>query len=154
MALILSSPVIQNEGEFPADYTCNGKDVSPPIKISDVPQGTKSLVLIFDDPDAAKEPAGSGQTFDHWLVYNIEPIDQEIAENSTPKGQPGKNSRGSSGYIGPCPPTFRHKYIFRLLALDTTLELGELPSKAEIEQAAESHIIEEASLTAYYQQAK
>lgn len=155
MALQLTSPVLTQGGMFPAKYTCNGENVNPPLKISGVPTGAKSLVLLFDDPDAAKEPAGIGKTYDHWIVYNLSTADQQIAEASRPIGaQFGKNSAGNDEYRGPCPPTFKHKYFFRLLALDTKLELGEMPDKAQVEEAARGHILEQAELTAFYEQIK
>ncbi|HUY85364.1 MAG TPA: YbhB/YbcL family Raf kinase inhibitor-like protein [Candidatus Dormibacteraeota bacterium] len=153
MALRLSSPAIEVNGQFPVDYTCNGRNVSPPLAISGVPAAARSLVLIFDDPDAAKEPAGRGRTFDHWVLYNIPSVDQEIPENSVPaSAQAGQNGRGSSEYVGPCPPTFRHAYYFRLFALGRELELPELPTKAQVLQALEGNIIEENELVAYYEQ--
>jgi Raf kinase inhibitor-like YbhB/YbcL family protein len=153
MALLLTSPVIEPNGNFPPDYTCNGRNVNPPLRISGVPDGAATLVLIFDDPDAAKEPAGSGKTFDHWIIYNIPAVDQNIAEASIPTGgQFGKNSLSKGEYIGPCPPTFRHEYHFHLLALDSSLELTNLPTKSMVEQAIGGHVIEKAELIAYYQQ--
>lgn len=153
MPLRLTSPVIEEEGDFPADYTCNGRNVSPPLVISGVPAGARSLVLIFDDPDAAREPAGRGVTFDHWVLYNIPPADQEIAEASVPSGAlAGKNGRGTGDYVGPCPPTFRHAYHFYLFALDNQLQLSELPSKEEVLQALQGHVVEQDELIAYYEQ--
>lgn len=152
MALQLTSPVFEADGRFPADYTCNGRNISPPLNITGVPAGSESLVLIFDDPDAAKEPAGRGETFDHWVVYNIPATDQEIAEDSIPSdAQLGVNSRGNDRYTGPCPPTFRHAYFFRLLALDNKLDLNR-PTKAQVLEVAVGHVVEEAKLVAYYEQ--
>lgn len=153
MALQITSPIMEDNGQFPADFTCNGRNVSPPLAISGVPEGAQSLVLIFDDPDAAKEPAGRGLTFDHWVLYDIPAADQEIPENSVPVGaRPGKNSRGATEYTGPCPPTFRHAYHFYLFALDGKLDLPEAPSKDQILQASEGHVLEQAQLVAYYEQ--
>jgi Raf kinase inhibitor-like YbhB/YbcL family protein len=153
MALQLASPAFMNGGTFPVDYTCNGRNVNPPLTISNVPKGAASLALIFDDPDAANEPAGRGSTFDHWIIYNLLAADQAIAEDSVPDGcAQGKNSLGGSNYIGPCPPTFRHEYVFRLLALDCRLNFTSQPVKAEIEAATDGHVIGEARLIAYYQQ--
>lgn len=153
MALELKSTVIKAGGEFPVDYTCNGRNISPPLNVSGIPAAAKSLVLIFDDPDAAKEPAGRGKTFDHWVVYNILATDQTIAEDSVPAGaRLGQNGAGSDKYIGPCPPTFRHTYYFRLLALDNTLDLVDRPTKDQVLEASTSHVIEETQLVAYYEQ--
>lgn len=153
MSLQITSPVMENNGQFPADYTCNGRNVSPPLVISGVPAGSGSLVLLFDDPDAAKEPAGRGVTFDHWVLYNIPAVDQEIPENSVPAGaQAGVNGRGAAEYTGPCPPTFRHAYYFRLFAIDTMLDLPPQPAKEEVLQALEGHVIDKTGLVAYYEQ--
>jgi len=152
MALQLTSPVMDNRGDFPPEYTCNGRNVSPPLEIAGVPAGSKSLALIFDDPDAAKEPAGSGRTFDHWIIYNIPPADQTVAEDSAPAGAEfGLNSAGHDRYVGPCPPTFKHAYNFRLLALDAELDLSQ-PTKDEVLKATAGRVVEEARLTAYYAQ--
>lgn len=153
MTLQLESSVIKNGDTFPIDYTCNGRNINPPLKITNVPQGSASLVLLFDDPDAAKEPAGNGKTFDHWVIYNLPAADQEIAEDSIPSGcELGRNSTGRSSYIGPCPPTFQHKYIFRLFALDCSLHFTDQPKKDEIESAIKGHIIEKAELISFYKQ--
>lgn len=153
MTLTLTSPAFVDGGDFPANYSCNGRDVNPPLAISGVSGQAVSLALLVDDPDAAKEPAGSGKTFDHWVLYDIPAIDQEIAEDSIPANcKPGKNSRGSVEYVGPCPPTFRHKYFFRLLELNCKLNFDSQPTKAEVEGAAKGHIINETVLTAYYEQ--
>ena len=153
MALELSSSVFSNGTNFPADYTCNGRNVSPPLSIAGVPAKANSLLLIIDDPDAAKEPAGNGKTFDHWIVYNLMPKDQELTEANVPEeAKQGLNSMGSDKYIGPCPPTLRHKYFFRIFALDTNLDFDHAPTKDEIELAANTHIIEQAQLTAFYEQ--
>jgi len=153
MGIQLTSSVFEDGGDLPIDYTCNGRNVSPPLTISNVPEGVASLVLIFDDPDAAKEPAGNGTTFDHWTVFNILPADQKIAEDSIPSGgELGRNSRGTIAYIGPCPPTFRHQYVFRLLALDCKLNLSKQPTKSEVQETIKGHIVEEARLVSYYEQ--
>lgn len=155
MALQLTSPTFKDDGVFPADFTCNGRNVSPPLVISGVPSNADSLVLLFDDPDAAKEPAGNGTTFDHWVAYNIPAQDQEIAENNIPPGaEVGKNSMGNTSYTGPCPPSFRHKYVFRLFALDTKLSFASPPTMSDVEVAAKGHVIEKVNLTAYYEQPK
>lgn len=152
MALQLSSKAFENGGDIPSKYTCDGQDISPPLTISGVPENAASLVLIFEDPDAAREPGGNGKTFDHWLVYNISPIDQEVAEGSLPAGdKQGLNSAGKMQYMGPCPPTFKHQYVFRLLAIDRNMEFDGPPTKQNVEEAIVGHIIEETQLTAYYE---
>lgn len=153
MSLQLTSPAFQLDGRIPIDYTCNGRNVSPPLSIAGVPEDAGSLVLIMDDPDAAKEPAGSGKTFNHWVLYNIDPVDQEIEENTLPaSARAGNNSRGGTGYIAPCPPTFPHAYYFRLFAVDSKLQLPDGSSKQDILKVIKGHIIEETELVAYYEQ--
>src|SRR5881275_684476 len=106
------------EGEsIPSKFTCDGGDTSPPLQIGDVPSGAKTLALIADDPDAP------GGLFTHWLVWNIPPQTSSIAEGSAPKGVQGANDFGKSGYRGPCPPPGRHRYSFKIFALDRELEL-------------------------------
>ena len=112
----LTSPAFGHNDRIPDIYTCAGKDINPPLRIQNIPQNTKSLVLIMDDPDA---PMG---TWNHWIVFNIPPIDA-IKEDSVPEGAShGKNSWGRFDYGGPCPPSGIHRYFFRLYALDTFLD--------------------------------
>jgi hypothetical protein len=142
--LKLASPAFQDGGNIPDKYTCQGEDVNPPLEIENIPEGTKSLVLIMDDPDA---PAG---TWDHWVMWNI-PVTSRIAENSVPEGAvQGKNSWGRSSYSGPCPPSGIHRYIFKLYALDATLNLDSSSGKGEVEAAMEGHILAQTSLTGLY----
>lgn len=140
----LESPAFGNMERIPSKYTCDGQDINPPLKISDVPENTKSLVLIVDDPDA---PAG---TWVHWLVWNISPNTKEIPENSVPKNAvEGITSWNRVGYGGPCPPSGTHRYFFKLYALDTILDL---PSTtiSELEKAMENHILDKAELVGLY----
>ncbi len=142
--LVLSSSAFSQGGSIPPRYTCDGEDVSPPLSIAGVPEGTRSLVLIMDDPDA---PMG---TWDHWVVFNIPPTVREIPEGTEPEGTPGRNSWGRTGYGGPCPPDREHRYFFRLYALDTTLNLPEEASKEEVLQAMEGHILAQTELMGRY----
>jgi Raf kinase inhibitor-like YbhB/YbcL family protein len=139
----LSSPAFEHNQGIPSEYTCNGSDTSPKLNIEDVPENTKSLVLINDDPDA---PVGN---WDHWIVFNMPP-DVKIEKGSEPQGVGGKNSWGRTGYGGPCPPSGTHRYFFKLYALDTELSLEEGASKADIEQAMQDHIIEKTELIGTY----
>jgi Raf kinase inhibitor-like YbhB/YbcL family protein len=155
MALSISSPEFEDGGLIPARYTCNGEDLSPPIEISGVPEGTKSLVLFFEDPDAAREPRGIGRTWDHWILVNISPDTRTIPEGSVPTGAvEGMNDFGSAEYGGPCPPTFRHRYDIKLYALDTVLDLKKGASKGQVESAMARHILDSATYTAFYEQPK
>ncbi len=144
--IALTSPAFQNNGDIPAKYTCQGDDVNPPLKISGTPEGAKSIVLIMDDPDA---PAG---TWDHWVVWNIRPATTEINENSVPPGTvQGKNSWGRNGYGGPCPPSGKHRYFFRLYALDIELDIPQSSGKVDVEKAMEGHVIGRTHLVGLYQ---
>lgn len=141
----LTSPAFQNNAPIPREYTCDGKDTSPPLQISGVPVETKSLVLIVDDSDA---PRGD---FVHWLVWNIYPKTEEIAVNSVPVGAvEGTTDFGRTGYGGPCPPSGTHHYQFKLYALDTVLSLDSSARKADLERALRGHILDNAHLTGLY----
>lgn len=141
----LSSSAFENEGFIPSVYTCEGVGVNPPLSFSDVPEGTKSLVLILDDPDAL------GGTWDHWIVGRIDPANIEIDEDSVPGTWVGKNSWGEAKYGGPCPPSGVHRYFFKLYALDILLEMGENDDKLAVENAMDGHILDSAELIGLYQ---
>jgi Raf kinase inhibitor-like YbhB/YbcL family protein len=138
----ITSPAFDHNTMIPKKYTCQGKDVSPPLAISGIPEGTVSLALINDDPDA---PMG---TWDHWVIWNIKPV-EEILENTAP-GIQGRNSGGTNDYGGPCPPSGTHRYFFKLYALDSTLELKEGATKAKLETAMKGHILAQAELIGLY----
>src|SRR3989339_1723635 len=126
--MILTSPAFVNNSNIPAEYTCSKNELSPQLNIANVPENTKSLALIMDDPDA---PNG---TWIHWVVFNIDPKTTIINKNSAPNGSvQGKNSWGNSNYGGPCPPSGTHRYFFKLYALDNTLSLGSSATKASVE---------------------
>lgn len=145
MSLSLTSPVLPAGGVIPSLYTCDGNNLSLPLKIDYVPPAAKSLALVVDDPDA---PNGS---FIHWLVWNLKPTDQDLMEGVTPSpAVAGTNSAGQVGYSGPCPPTGEHRYIFKLLALDTKLDLPVSTTIKEFNQATAGHILEETTLTGRY----
>ncbi|MBI4215452.1 MAG: YbhB/YbcL family Raf kinase inhibitor-like protein [Parcubacteria group bacterium] len=142
----LSSPAFQHNQYIPSLYTCDGKNMNPPLQISGVPASAKSLALIVDDPDA---PRGD---WVHWTVWNIDPKTQTIAGNSVPPGAiEGQTDFGKPGYGGPCPPSGIHRYQFKLSALDTLLNLPPSAKKLEIEKAMEGHIIDHAILIGLYQ---
>ena len=140
----LTSPAFEHNQEMPSEYTCDGSDTSPELNIENVPEGTKSLALIMDDPDA---PAG---TWVHWVVWNIPPETKSIAKANEPEGVQGTTSFGRAGYGGPCPPSGTHRYFFKLYALDSTLNLAEDSKKEDLLQAMEGHIIEQAELIGLY----
>lgn len=142
----LTSPAFKQGGAIPAKFTCDGADVSPPLEIADVPESTKSLVLIVDDPDARSS------TWLHWLVYNITPLSR-ISEGDV-RGKQGMNDFGRKDYGGPCPPSGRHRYFFRLYALDSTLDLKEGASRKNVEKAMEGHVLEKAELMGLYERSR
>lgn len=153
MGLRITSSAFQDQGEIPTRYTCDGEDASPPLSWSGVPDGSRSLVLIVDDPDAP-DPSAPKMTWVHWILYNLPPGSSGLSESvsSLPPGTlEGTNDWKRSGYGGPCPPIGRHRYFHKLYALDTVLpDLGE-PTKAKLEQAMKGHVIEEAELIGTYQ---
>jgi len=139
----LKSQAFQNGKLIPGKYTCDGKNVSPPLVIMDAPKETKSLALIMSDPDA---PHG---TFLHWLLWNIPPKVTELKEGESP-GVKGKNDFGKPGYGGPCPPSGIHRYVFRVYALDIMLNHPESSTKQQVEAAMKGHILQSAELIGRY----
>lgn len=137
--------------EIPRKYTCEGEDISPPLSWSGVPDEAQSLVLIVDDPDAP-DPEAPRMTWVHWVVFDIPPLAPGLPEGGElPEGaQEGLSDFERTGYGGPCPPTGRHRYFFKLYALDTRLELDR-PSKQEVERAMEGHVLAQAELVGTYE---
>jgi Raf kinase inhibitor-like YbhB/YbcL family protein len=154
MTLAITSPAFAAEGDIPARYTCDGDDLSPPLAFAGLPPGTASLALIIEDPDAP-DPDAPRMTWVHWIVYDIPPTTRALAENAARRGLPpgaltGRNDWDRTGYGGPCPPIGRHRYIHRLLALETLLGDLKGPTKAELERALAGHVLEEARLVGRY----
>ncbi len=139
----ISSDAFMNNQAIPRQYTCDGSDSSPNLDFNGVPTGTKSLVLIVDDPDAP------GGTFDHWILFNIPPQTTGISPGGS-AGTVGKNSFGNIAYGGPCPPDREHRYFFKLYALDAELALQTGTSKKAVEEAMQGHILEQAVLMGTY----
>lgn len=132
-------------GKIPQKYTCDGLNVNPILEFNDIPNGTKSLVLIIDDPDA---PA---KVWVHWVVWNISPATTKIEEDSFPSGAiQGINDFGENNYGGMCPPSGTHRYKFKIYALDTTLNLSPNSQKGDVERAMKNHILAQAVLTGLY----
>jgi Raf kinase inhibitor-like YbhB/YbcL family protein len=153
MTMALASSAFAADAAIPEIYTCEGKDVSPPLAWSGAPAGTKSFALIVDDPDAP-DPAAPKMTWVHWVLYDIPPTVSSLSEavGALPAGtREGVNDWGRTGYGGPCPPTGRHRYFHKLYALDTVLsDLGR-PKKATLEKAMQGHILAQAALIGTYQ---
>lgn len=146
----LCSPAFKPGEKIPSLYTCQEKDINPPLLISDVPKEARSLVLIMDDPDVPLSLRKDGMWV-HWVIFNMPPETTEIIENTTPPGILGKGTGGKKGYQGPCPPDREHRYFFKLYALDSLLNLQAGATKEEVEQAMQDHIIEHTKLIGLYQ---
>lgn len=141
--LEVRSSAFSHKGHIPSRYTCDGEDINPSLEIGNIPEGTKSLALIMEDPDAP------GGTFDHWLVWNISP-NEAISERANP-GISGTNSFGKTGYGGPCPPRGSHRYYFKAYALDTTLDLLAGSDKKSLIHAMKEHVLAEGVLMGLYE---
>ncbi|MGD2039714.1 MAG: YbhB/YbcL family Raf kinase inhibitor-like protein [Anaerolineae bacterium] len=149
--LSVTSTAFESEDSIPPEYSCDGEDASPPLSWSVPPEGTQSLVLIVDDPDA---PAG---TWTHWILFDI-PASARSLPRAVPSdaivdgaGTNGRNSWDRLGYGGPCPPNGpAHRYYFTLYALDTELDLEAGADKATVEQAMAGHILTQGQLMGYY----
>jgi Raf kinase inhibitor-like YbhB/YbcL family protein len=149
----ISSSAFAHNGPIPAKYTCEGDDASPPLEWSAVPPGAKSLALIVDDPDAP-DPAAPKMTWVHWLLYDLPPEAgglPEAVKTLPPGTREGLNDWGRTGYGGPCPPLGRHRYFFKLYALDVALPDLHQPRKPALEEAMRGHVLEEARLVGTYQ---
>jgi Raf kinase inhibitor-like YbhB/YbcL family protein len=138
----LTSPAFDNGDTIPERYTCDGDDINPPFTVADYPDEAVSFVLLIDDPDAPN------QTWDHWVVWNIEPTDS-IGEDSVP-GEQGMNDFGKQAYGGPCPPSGTHRYFFKIYALDTTLDISQNSTKNDVEAAMTEHVIDQDELIGTY----
>jgi Raf kinase inhibitor-like YbhB/YbcL family protein len=154
-SITVTSSAFQQGGSIPAKYTCDGSDISPPLKWTGSPAGTKSFALICDDPDA---PAG---TWVHWVLFNLRASATELSEKVEPVGTlpggatQGTNSFAKIGYGGPCPPPGKpHRYFFKLYALDTDLPLKPGAAKRDLLHAMEKHILAEGQIMGTYQRKK
>jgi Raf kinase inhibitor-like YbhB/YbcL family protein len=141
----LRSSAFKEGEDIPLLYTCKGKNLSPPLEIKTPPEGTCSFVLIVEDPDVPAYIRSDGM-WDHWVVFNIPSQTRQIPEGVSFLGISGKNTEGTLGYQGPCPPDRKHRYFFKLYALDTLLSLQEGCSKREVESALQGHIVAQAQL--------
>lgn len=154
MSLTLTSSAFGADGAMAPIYTCDGSNISPPLTWSEIPAGAKSLVLIVDDPDAP-DPAAPKMTWVHWVLYNLPIGSNGLAEDVVPGALPpgtveGLNDWKRTGYGGPCPPIGTHRYFHKLYALDVVLpDLGK-PTKAQLEQAMQGHVIGKAELVGRY----
>lgn len=140
--LTLSSPDFEHEGVLPKRFTCDGDDINPTIYIDGIPQGSKSLVVIMEDPDVPTT------TFSHWVVWDITP--QQVLMEGSVKGVEGSNSLGKNNYLGPCPVTGSHRYFFKVYALDVILGLDKNADKWDLEKAMTSHIVARGEIMGTY----
>ena len=152
MPLTITSPAFTHEGAIPAEYTCDANDAAPELAWSGAPAGTKSLALIVDDPDAP-DPKAPKMTYVHWVLYDIPATATGIPKGGkSPAGaRDGTNDWKRVGYGGPCPPIGRHRYFFKLYALDAVLGDLKSPTKAKLLGALSGHVLEEAVLMGTYQ---
>ncbi len=142
--LKVESTAFADNEPIPDKYTCNGNDTSPPLMVTGIPNGTKSLALVVEDPDA---PSG---LWIHWLVWNM-PVASELKEDNVPAGAlQGTTSEGSTGYHGPCPPSGTHRYMFKAYALDTLFTLSSKSKKPDLDKAMHGHILAQGTLTGLY----
>ena len=148
----LSSQAFKHNDKIPSKYTCQGQDINPPLEIAEVPEGTKSLALIMDDPDVP-ERVRKDKMWVHWVAYNIDPKTRAIKENIPTLGTLGKNTGGMNRYMGPCPPDKEHRYFFKLYALDTMLSLKDGATKDELLKAMEGHILAQCELIGRFEKA-
>lgn len=142
----ITSPAFEHNQSMPRKYTCDGENVNPPLLFSEIPDNTKSLVLIVDDPDAPSK------VWVHWVVFNIDSTISELPENTVPKaGTEGLTDFGKPGYGGPCPPSGTHHYLFKLYALDSILDISQNSDKKAVEEAMQGHILDSAELVGLYE---
>ena len=141
--LQLTTPAFSDGDEIPRECGYKNGNEVPPLAINGIPEGTKSLTLIMDDPAAM---GAVGKVWVHWIVWNIDPTATESLQDATE----GMTDFGEVGYGGPAPPDKRHTYVFKLYALDCELDLPNESTKTDLEKAMEGHIIEQATLTGTY----
>jgi len=155
MSFSITSVAFNTGQEIPAQYTCDDKDISPPLQWTGLPEGTQSLVLIVDDPDAP-DPAAPKMTWVHWILYNL-PTDssglpEALQDDALPSGTlQGTNSWNRIGYGGPCPPVGRHRYFFKLYALDSTLTDLDSPDNDKLLESMQGHVLAKTELMGTYQ---
>ena len=152
----LTSPAFHDQGNIPRHYTCEGADISPALAIAAVPAGTQCLALIVDDPDAP-DPAAPKMTWVHWVLYDLPPDTESLAEgvvSSSVYALDGLNDWKQTGYRGPCPPIGRHRYFFKLYALDRPLGDLQRPTSAQLQRAISGHVVAEATLMGTYEKAR
>ena len=151
----LTSTAFAADAEIPRAHTCEGADRAPPLAWDGAPQATRSFALVVDDPDAP-DPKAPQTTWVHWVAYNLPATTTSLSEGGQLPGggRDGLNDWKRPGYNGPCPPVGRHRYFFKLYALDVALPDLARPSKAVLEKAMEGHVLARAELVGTYQKQK
>jgi Raf kinase inhibitor-like YbhB/YbcL family protein len=158
VTLSIRSSAFAAGAEIPTRYTCEGSDVSPELEWEGVPAGARTFALVVDDPDAP-DPDAPKMTWVHWVLYDIPSsatgLPEAVARDALPRGtRQGVNDWKRTGWGGPCPPIGRHRYFFKLFALDVALgDLG-TPTKAKLEQAMKGHVLAQAEVMGTYQKKK
>ncbi len=155
MSLTLSSPDFAHEGPIPTRFTCDGEKISPALAWSGAPEGTRSFALIMQDPDAP-DPAAPERTFIHWVLHDLPPTTRSlpvgVKSDDLPEGsREGVNDSEHTGWTSPCPPIGRHRYYFRLFALDRMLGDIGTPTASDLERAMISHILATTELMGTYE---
>jgi Raf kinase inhibitor-like YbhB/YbcL family protein len=140
--LTVRSPEFENEGEIPSKFTCDGKDINPTLEISEMPEGTKSIVVFLEDPDSRSA------SMNFWTLWNLKPTG--VIEEATTSGVRGSNSLGKSAYLGPCPAAGTHRYFFKVFALNEMLNLPEDADRWAVQEAMKEHVIASGELMGWY----
>ena len=158
MSLTITSDAFTDGDSIPMKYTCDGDDISPALHFSGIPENTRSLVLVVDDPDAP-DPRAPRMRWVHWVLYNLPADTTGLAEAISPNALPagtlqGINDWHRTGYGGPCPPVGRHRYFHKLYALDTVLNDLHQPTRSQVEAAMSGHVIASTELVGTYQKSR
>lgn len=140
--LVLKSPAFEHEGEIPSKFTCDGKDVNPALEIEQIPKGTKSIVVLMEDPDSPSAALTC------WVRWDLKPTG--VVEEGTSAGKAGTNSLGKSGYLGPCPNAGIHRYFFKVYALNENLDLPEGSDKWKVQEAMKGHVLASGEIMGWY----
>jgi Raf kinase inhibitor-like YbhB/YbcL family protein len=142
------SPAFADKAKIPKEYSCDDKNLPPPLQFINVPQKAKSLALIMEDPDAPKDQKMG--TFVHWVVWGIDPATNELNKDNLGRFFQGMNSKNSIGYTGPCPPQKEHRYFFKLYALDNQPTLPQSTTRDDLLKAIDDHVIAKSELMGTY----
>lgn len=140
--LTITSPDFEHEGEIPAKFTCDGEDINPTLHVDGIPDGTKSIAVMMEDPD------NRSATMNYWILWNIKPTG--LIEAGTTGGVKGINSMGKSSYLGPCPNAGTHRYFFKVYALNTMLDIPEDSNKWTVQEAMKNHIVASGEMMGWY----